>query len=217
MISPSQCIMARSRMRLSVEALAKEAGVSHMTIRRFENGESEPNAENMKKIHDFFYRSGRRFGPNNSVSDASINSYTLEGPSGFRLFFDEVYEAARDLGGEFCIFNGVPNKIIESVGEEWYKAHAHRMMKIKDNFTFRVLLGDDEKNLIGVDFAIYKHFSTEYRQNGDAGLKQEMIYIFGEKVAIISFKTNIKIMVIESFEYSHNQKMLFNLAWDMVK
>ena len=57
-----------------------------------------------------------------------------QGREGFREFYDDVYTTARNEGGELCIFNGVPEKIVHWLGEDWYELHTKRMVEIKDNY-----------------------------------------------------------------------------------
>lgn len=206
MISPIQCIAARSILRLSHDKLARQIGVSWATVSRFEKGESE-DAKTIKALEAFFDREGIEFLPNHGVALKSVKSYTLEGQAGFREFFDEVYETARDEGGDFCIFNGMPNRILKYAGEEWYQGHADRMTKIKDNFSFRVFIREGEKSKIGKSFAEYREFPKDR-------FHEEMIYIYGTKVAVISFGQEVKVLVIDQPDFTASQRVLFDLAWE---
>lgn len=206
MISPIQCIAARSILRLSHEKLAKRIGVSWATVSRFEKGESE-DAKTIRALEAFFDAQGIEFLPNHGVALKSVKSYTLEGQQGFRHFFDEVYDTAKTKGGDFCIFNGMPNQILKYAGEEWYQEHARRMTEIQDNFTFRVFIREGERSKIGKSFAQYREFPKDK-------FHEEMIYIYGSKVAIASFGQDVKILVVDQPEFAASQRVLFDLAWE---
>jgi transcriptional regulator with XRE-family HTH domain len=50
MITPAQCRMARAALEIGVRDLAKLAGVSAMTVTRFENGHSEGYPATLEKL-----------------------------------------------------------------------------------------------------------------------------------------------------------------------
>ena len=50
MITPAQCRMARAALEIGVRDLAKLAGVSAMTVTRFENGHSQGYPETLEAI-----------------------------------------------------------------------------------------------------------------------------------------------------------------------
>lgn len=120
---------------------------------------------------------------------------------------DDVYETARDKGGEIVLFNGYPDMLTQWLGEDWYKAHAKRMEKIKDNFRFRVTLIDDAAKQIGSSFALYRYFPT--------GVKtRNTIYVYGNKTAFLSFEEDVSIVSIELEGIADAFRELFNIAWD---
>jgi transcriptional regulator with XRE-family HTH domain len=61
MITPSQCRMARAALELGVRDLAKLAGVSSMTVTRFENGRSQGSPETLEKLQRALEAAGVEF------------------------------------------------------------------------------------------------------------------------------------------------------------
>lgn len=58
MITPAQCRMARAALELGVRELAALAGVSAMTVTRFENGHSQGYQETLRKLQTALENAG---------------------------------------------------------------------------------------------------------------------------------------------------------------
>ena len=65
MITPSQCRMARAALEIGVRDLAEIAGVSAMTVTRFENGKSAGYPETLAKLKSALEAAGVEFIPEN--------------------------------------------------------------------------------------------------------------------------------------------------------
>jgi transcriptional regulator with XRE-family HTH domain len=61
MITPVQCRMARAALEIGVRDLAKLAGVSAMTVTRFENGHSEGYPATLEKLRRALESAGVEF------------------------------------------------------------------------------------------------------------------------------------------------------------
>ncbi len=58
MLTPAQCRMARAALEIGVRELAEMAGVSAMTINRFEKGHSKGYPDTVRKIHEALEAAG---------------------------------------------------------------------------------------------------------------------------------------------------------------
>jgi transcriptional regulator with XRE-family HTH domain len=65
MLTPVQCRMARAALQIGVRDLAKMAGVSPMTVTRFENGQSGGHADTLRKLQRALEEAGLEFIPEN--------------------------------------------------------------------------------------------------------------------------------------------------------
>jgi transcriptional regulator with XRE-family HTH domain len=65
MLTPSQCRMARAALQIGVRELAQLAGVSAMTVTRFENEHSSGSAETQAAIRTALEAAGVNFIPEN--------------------------------------------------------------------------------------------------------------------------------------------------------
>ncbi|HSM42680.1 MAG TPA: helix-turn-helix transcriptional regulator, partial [Afifellaceae bacterium] len=61
LITPSQCRMARAALKIGVRDLAKMAGVSPMTITRFETGQTGGYAMTLQKLQSALEAAGVEF------------------------------------------------------------------------------------------------------------------------------------------------------------
>jgi transcriptional regulator with XRE-family HTH domain len=61
MITPAQCRMARAALTIGVRELAQKAGVSAMTVTRFENGHSGGYPETLEKLQRALEAAGVEF------------------------------------------------------------------------------------------------------------------------------------------------------------
>jgi transcriptional regulator with XRE-family HTH domain len=67
MITPTQCRMARSALRWTLDELAQRAGISRLTASRVELGQVTPNPATLTVIRQAFEAAGIEFKPDGSV------------------------------------------------------------------------------------------------------------------------------------------------------
>ncbi len=208
LIRPSQIRAARALLDWTIHDLAKRAGVGASTISAIETGRSDGSLEVLKNIFFAFTVSGVELTPEGGVIPAEGKIVTLYGTEGFRAFMDDVYELSRTVGGEICIFNVSPSLLTKWLGAEWYKAHAKRMLEIKNKIEVKVLVHKGEQNFIGKSFA-------EYRTCPMEGFNDRTIYTYGYKTGFLYFnEDSIKITVMDQPEITKNFNTLFNIAWN---
>jgi hypothetical protein len=117
---------------------------------------------------------------------------------------------ARSEGGEICLFNGVPDALVRWLGQEFYATHAARMAKIKARFNFRVIIEEQDANLIGASFVRYRWFPRDL-------FRDRTIYVYGGKVGILSFRDDdVQVVVVDQPEFAESQRILFDIAWNTV-
>ncbi|ESX50783.1 DNA-binding protein [Mesorhizobium sp. LSHC422A00] len=64
-MTPSQCRMARAALQIGVRQLAHKAGISSMTVTRFENGHSAGAPETVDALRAALESAGVEFIPEN--------------------------------------------------------------------------------------------------------------------------------------------------------
>lgn len=124
--------------------------------------------------------------------------------------FDELYHIAKTTGGELCLFNGVPSKLSEWVGDEWYEMHKARMAEVDNDFCYKIIVKEGEVDLAAVDYAQYKFFPENLFHN-------KTIYILGN---IVFFRDEehkeLRLIRLEQTELSKTMRVLFDIAWENV-
>ena len=68
-IMPSQCRAARATLRIGLRDLAVLAGISAMTISRFENGHSSVTPQAVGAIRTALEREGAEIGPSHRIAE----------------------------------------------------------------------------------------------------------------------------------------------------
>lgn len=205
MLTPLQITLARTALRMTLDDFAKGIGVSRPTLSNYENGHEMP-ASRMAEILKFCEEKGLEFTEGEGVRFRTIPVQRYKSTEGFRTFMDDVYETAKNEGGEIVLFNGFPDMLTKYLGQDWYKMHAKRMEKVKDNFEFKVTMMNFDAKQIGKGFAEYRYFPMELES-------KDTIYVYGAKTAFLSFGEDVSIISIDLAGISNAFRELFNIAW----
>ncbi len=180
MINIAQIRAARALLDWSQSDLADQAGLSQTGIARIENGTNKPNSSTINKILMAFDNADIEFIGETGVKKRAGEIITLHGRLGFQKMMDDVYEAATKGDANICLFNGMPSKFIEWLGQEWYAMHVERMRKISVPFSIEIVVDSNENQFIASDFAQYKKFPS-------ALFRQKTFYAYGSKLAFMHF------------------------------
>ena len=209
-ITTAQIRGARGILNWSQQDLAQRTGISATSIGSIENGQTTPRQSTLETIKTTFERNGIEFLGLEGVRIRDNTILTYEGQSGIQAFFDDVYETVKKQGGEICLFNGVPNKLVEWLGDEFYKMHAARMNELKDNFSFKIIVEEGDAQFIAKGFAEYRWFPKDR-------FNDRTLYCYGDKLAFLNFsKNNVRILVMDQAEIAMSFRELFKIAWDNV-
>jgi len=204
-----QIAAARQLLGWSQANLAERAGASKPSIIRIEKDLYSVKDDIRKSVLQAFDSHGIEFTPK-GVQERTLFTKTLSGTSGMQEFYNDIFLTASQEGGDFYIFNGVPDLIIKFLGEEWYDMHSSRMSEVSENYIFKVIVKDGEKGLIGNDFAKYRFFPADQFYN-------RTLYVYGSKAAFVNFEqNNVQIVVIEQLEIANSMRVLCEIAWNNV-
>lgn len=186
-------------------------GFSKSQISDFENTGKGLSDERIFELERLYRQKGVVFIGSSGVDFRDEYQYKLTGRDGFIEFMEDVYITARDEGGEFCIFNVVPDFIIKWTGEEWYEQHRIRMTKVKNNIDFKVIVEEGTMKLIGNDFVEYRYWPSDR-------FLPETIYVYGKKLAFLSFSEhNVEVTVNIGDKIASSMRFLFASAWKEAK
>ncbi len=201
---------ARALLGWNQHDLADKAGLSQTGIARIENGTNQPNSKTLEKIRTAFDDADIEFIDDSGVRKRTGQVKILRGQEGMRQFFNELYQAAKDFGGDICLFNGMPSRLSEWLGEDWYEMHTNRMTKIKDKYEYKIIVKEGEQSLPAHEYASYKYF-PEHMFN------EKTIYMFGNTVFFRDRSDEeLRLIRIEQADLANSMKILFNIAWEHV-
>lgn len=131
-----------------------------------------------------------------------------EGVAGAIAVYEETLDLT-DTGGEILSYAGIKN-----VFEIFPKGYAEEYFqkRVAKNITAKVIAIDSEE-------------SREWQENAEKEMRKIILVpenrqlfsgdteIYGDKIALISYKENFMAVVIESKEIANMQRFIFNLAW----
>ncbi len=202
---------ARALIGWSQGELAAQSNLSQTGIARIENGTNQPNSTTIQKITSAFDRADIEFIGESGVKKRTGEIRTLKGSEGFKAFLDDIYDVAKNEGGEFCLHNAKPENWYKMVGTEWYhEVHASRMVEVRDNIDLKITASEGDWNFIGGDFAEYRWFPKHL-------FNDQSIYAYGSKLAFIRFTADDSIVqILKNREFSEGFRVLFNSAWDHI-
>lgn len=204
MITGDQCRAGRALLKWSLAELAQQVGIREQAISKFENGETEPMSKNIRQIQTALEEGGVEFLPTGGVQPRQGELRVYKGRSGFLKFIWDVYETARTRGGEIFVSN-----VNESDFEYWLgdqdPVYVEKMNAL-DNIDFKVILKAGDTYTPGP--------YIEYRWAPEDRFSSVPFYVYGDKLAIILFKEEVSVYVIEEKDIADAQRAQFALAWD---
>jgi DNA-binding XRE family transcriptional regulator len=199
---------------LTVEELAKLAGVSPDTVVDFERDTVTPRKTTVDAIWKALDRQGIEFLDNNGIRFKHRNTETFEGVDGFAEFYDVVYDHLRRNGGEACLA-GSSAKVFSRYRKQ---ANLHRermteLVKRRDDVSVRVLAEEgDTSYLANLAYAEYRWQKKEY-------FSPTAFYVFGDCLALITFEHNPPplVILIRLAPIAEAYRRSFELAWSLAK
>lgn len=209
MPTPSQIRAARGLLNWSQKDLAERAGITEATIRNAEKDGASPNAKTLSKIERAF-DAEIEFLDGEGLRRKEEKVQRYQGTQGFRDFMDDVYETAKEHGGEICLLNAKPDNWIKWLGADWYAAHVERMKPILETIDFKVTAKEGDMNFIGSDFA-------EYRWVPEEVWNEQSFYAYGDRIGFLNFEEkDVEIFVLKQKQFAKSFRFLFNIAWQQI-
>ncbi|MBN1783477.1 MAG: helix-turn-helix transcriptional regulator, partial [Alphaproteobacteria bacterium] len=207
--TPDMIRAARGYLNWSQHELGQRCNLSKVSLVGIESGRQHPNHETLKRIASVFWNEGLIFLPEGGFRVENSLIQVLEGSEGVKSFFNDVLSVAENKGGEFLI-SGVRDsdfaRIVEEVGirESYVK-------KMNELFEKKKVIHKNlaEKGSVERPLQAY----SEYRIVPDGQFENVPFYLYGNKLAIILWGENIKIICMENSELATAYKKIFDLAW----
>ncbi len=211
-ISKFQISAAMSLLGMSQAELSDGTSISKPTISNFLklNSGWETKQSTIDKIALYLESRGIEFLPNDGVHRKPESAVLqLKGHVGFVKFMKMVLETAQSSDVDICV-SGVDEKLFYKWQDDFANPYMQEMTRLhkKHNFSFRVIIEENDDYDVGSDYAQYKKLPSNY-------FTSFPIYIFGEKIAFIEFSNdNVYVWVINSSQLALAQRKQFNLIWE---
>ena len=210
LIAASQIRAARAMLNRSQQEIAEVCGIAKGTLSEIENEHSPGKAATLHALQLYFENRGLEFIEGDGVRRSLTGLRRYEGAQGFREFYDDLYETARTVGGDLCLFNGVSELVLKWLGEDHRRLQVERMLAIKDRYRYRVIVEHGDTTAFGSEYAEYRWFPPDL-------FNDKTLFIYGPKVAFVNFDNDdVQVLVIDQQEIADTQRLFFNQAWDHI-
>ncbi len=205
MIDPTQLRAARAMLNWKTTDLAKKTGLTVNTINSIEREVVHGRKDTMDKIQSVFEEAGLEFLPDSGVRKKNRIVLTYEGKDCLQKLLVDVYETLRDSGGEILIAHLDEGEAQKSLHKDFMDEHIRKRREA--NITCRLLVRADDPNLI-------PPYNT-YRAIQDEFFSPYPFYIYGAKLALVSWEPSPRVIIIDDERFSESARKLFNLAWSV--
>ncbi len=208
MISLQQIDASLGLLGLNRTKLAETLGIKPPTFNAYFRGDNEISADKLSLIEQHLIKQGIEF-IEGGVRIAPNKPIEFKGKQGFKDFYDDIYNTVSKTGGDICLYNAVSDLVGGFLGD-YLNLHMKRMIAIKDTFRFRVILEEGDDAYLGDNYCEYKWYPKD-------SFKGNHFYVYGNKVAFVTFKNDdVSVVVISNDGVAQAQKELYDLVWERI-
>lgn len=210
MITTAQIRGARGVLGWSQGDLSERTGISATSIGSIENGLTQPRDSTLQTIQKAFEDNGIEFLPNDGLRKKSGYINFFRGLAGFKDFYDDIYETARAYGKpmEFLVSN-VDEQQFMKWGKDIFAPHSSRMNEL-GNVTYKILVQEGDTNFVASSYAHYRWLPKEF-------FSSVPFYVYGNKLAVILFDTDLTVMVLDYPMITDAYRRQFDAMWNIAK
>ena len=208
MITKEQIRAARALLDWGQPALAQLVGVSTDLISKIENGVTAGSIKTLQKIETVFKNHNIEFLPDDGLKKRRERMSEFRGRSGFIEFMWDVHRTMQDGGGEVCVSN-----VSEDLFEYWLgdidNEYTKKMAEV-DNLKYKILIKEGDNNFSANKYAEYRWIEKER-------FSSVPFYVYKDKMALILFKEEVIVFLIDNHEVAEAQRLQFEQTWDSAK
>ncbi len=222
MITAAQLRAARGLLDWTRNDLAKAANISPETVKNIEHGTFRPQETTADSIVRAFAAHDVQFTANEGVQIKRDAVIRYEGDNGFREFMDDVYETAKQkeslIGGNkpICIGNVNDKYFGEHLGE--FNLHHIKRMNEVEGLKINILIQQRPQTITDQEKKSGKSY-REYRIHPHKLSGNVPYYVYGDKLAILSFDENshVQVIVLQSSTVASAYRKEFFALWDIAE
>jgi len=204
-ITTAQIRGARGLLDWSQAELSRRTGISTTSIGNIESGHTQARESTLQTIRKSFEDGGIEFMGSDGVRRRNLIVEILSGAEGVKKFSYDLYRAADSDARPILQAYVDDLQFAKLLGEEAYP-HVQRMEKAK-NLNFRILQKEGDAYFPAKNYA-------KYRWIPEKSFIAVPFMVYGEKLAIIVFETEPKIIVISYPVVAEVYRLQFNALWE---
>lgn len=205
-ITTAQIRGARGILNWSQSDLAERTGISATSIGSIENGQSTPRENTLKAIRQAFEYAGIEFLGKEGVRLRRNDIHVYEGKNNFWGFYEDVYQTIKDHPGTIMVSNANEREFKNWLTSEQIEIHTKRMTAL-DNVHYKIMIQEgDTYFLASSDYAEYKWMPKDQ-------FASVPFYVYGDKLAILLFKDEPTVIVINYPSVAEAYRVQFMAMW----
>jgi hypothetical protein len=199
-----QIAAAISLARMTRLAVSKEAHVGPNTLDKIINETTNCRDGTLQKIRAVLERRGIEFLPADGIrrKEQSVTMYT--GKTCLQDLLLDVYKTLGGEGGELLIAHLDEGQALKSLKADFLNDQIQKRKEA--NITCRALVRENDPNLIPP--------YDSYRAIPDASFSPYPFYIYGPKLALLSWKPSARVIIVDDQRWADSASKLFDLAWN---
>lgn len=204
MVTGRQIRAARALLEWKAEDLAREAGLTRVTISKIESDSVQPQEKTLACIIAAFDKYGVEFTEDEGVKMRRHEVRIFSGNSGYRQFLDHIYHVMKD-GGRIRQFNASDGVYLPHAAD-YVDIHLQRMAKVP-NLDARVLVSKGDRNFP----ATY----CTYRWLDDTANVLMPYYVYNDfiEMPMLNGDSNIEVISIHSRQLADKFSEQFDIFW----
>lgn len=204
-ITTAQIRGARGLLNWTQQDLSERTDISATSIGAIENGQTMPRESTLQAFRKAFEDAGIEFSDNQGVRFRTAGVRTLSGRNGYLEFFEDVYLTLEQIDKPQVLVSNVDERQFEY----WHgKYGGDHVNKIKNDLKadYKILVREGDTYFPASDYAEYRWLSTKL-------FVSVPFYLYGQKLAIILFENEPKIILIESPLVAEAYRVQFENMW----
>ena len=206
-ITTAQMRGARGLLNWSQSELSKRTGISTTSIGNIEAGNTQARENTLKVIRQAFENAGIEFIGTEGMRKRTNYIRTYEGREQFWDFYEDIYSTLVDNPGEVLVSNVDERLFVAPLTEDQVNTHVKRINELKD-VTYRLLMKESD------DFRISSK-KYHYRGITDKHFQSVPFYVYSNKLAIIDFDTEPRVVVIQNSSVANAYRSQFESLWKL--
>jgi transcriptional regulator with XRE-family HTH domain len=204
MINAEQIRAARALLDWSTKDLAKLVGLTVNGINKIERGYVNAHRDTLERLQEIFENAGIEFLPGSGLRKKDQIIQIFEGPASTLQLLDDVYATVRDCGGFVRVAGTDEGLFTQDVQKDVLEAHIARLANC--GVSERLLIKEGDTNLVG-PVETYRWMPEKY-------FSPYPFYIYGSKVALVSWEMPQKAVVVNDERFADSARKLFDFVWD---